>query len=76
MAIGQVLFVGTCIAVMWGCEQGIGVRDIHLTAERAINARHVRFALEIPRSRVLTNVLLVGHHIPMLLPHFYHLRQV
>lgn len=39
--MAKVLFVGTCIAVMWGCEQGIGVRDVHLTPERLVNARHV-----------------------------------
>ncbi|KEQ98749.1 hypothetical protein AUEXF2481DRAFT_1584 [Aureobasidium subglaciale EXF-2481] len=40
MAIGQVLFFGTCVAVMYGCNQGIGVRDIYLTPEQLVNARH------------------------------------
>ncbi|THZ63492.1 hypothetical protein D6C85_08952 [Aureobasidium pullulans] len=40
MAIGQVLFFGTCVSVMWGCEQGIGVRDANLTPEQNVNARH------------------------------------
>ncbi|KAI5240295.1 hypothetical protein E4T43_06161 [Aureobasidium subglaciale] len=40
MAIGQVLFFGTCVSVMYGCNQGIGVRDIYLTPEQLVNARH------------------------------------
>ncbi|KAH0168273.1 hypothetical protein KCU82_g5556, partial [Aureobasidium melanogenum] len=40
MVIGQVLFFCTCVVVMYGCHTGIGVRDIYLTSEQLVNARH------------------------------------
>lgn len=36
----QVLFFGTCVCVMYGCNTGIGVRDVWLTAHELVNARH------------------------------------
>ncbi|KAG9731453.1 hypothetical protein KCU73_g11589, partial [Aureobasidium melanogenum] len=40
MVIGQVLFFCTCVVVMYGCNTGIGVRDIYLTSEQLVDARH------------------------------------
>lgn len=57
---GQVLFFCTCVVVMYGCNTGIGVKDMYLTPAQLVDARH---SIVMFQSFYLTSLIFVKSSI-------------
>lgn len=69
------LFFSTCCVCLWGCHEGFGVRDVELTMEKLVNARHVSYASKSYRNETRLTRMQGCSYLRMRLSRLSHLRQ-